>query len=391
MKKIISRLAKNQLFANKLEEAYTFLPYAFGKGKAFSPLSVTLLISYRCNLRCKMCFYYNEVEKDKTCKLIEDRAQQELTLPQIKDLIDQCADMKVKVFTIHGGEPLLYPNIFKVSKYARDKGMLVNFVTNGSLIDEAMAKKIVDAGINHITFSLDGPRAIHDEVRSIPGTFDKLIMGIKILKEMEANGAAVPSMAISTYVSAINQKRLAQVLRLVKKINIKDWGVGLITYNSDKLATETKVILGLDSSAGQASLKPIGNLESLKDEVKNINIDILNNQREACRVVNEHDGYELNIIFPSKEAINNYYDSGWNENSRCSYPWSRTVISPYGEVFPCVNLSMVDCNLGNIKENRLAEIWNGQKYIDLRNKLKENKLLPICSKCCHINNKRKLE
>ena len=73
MKKIISKLAKNQLFANKLESLYNFLPYQFGKGKAFNPLSVTLLVSYRCNLRCKICFYYNEVEKDKTCKSIEQR------------------------------------------------------------------------------------------------------------------------------------------------------------------------------------------------------------------------------------------------------------------------------------------------------------------------------
>ena len=141
MKKLISKLSKNQLFANKLEELYNFLPYHFGKGKAFHPLSVTLLVSYRCNLRCKMCFYYNEVEKDKTCKLIEDRVKEELTLNQIKDLIDQCAKMKVKVFTIHGGEPLLYPNIFEVSKYARDKGMLVNFVSNGTLLNEDVAKK----------------------------------------------------------------------------------------------------------------------------------------------------------------------------------------------------------------------------------------------------------
>lgn len=379
---IVSKLAKNQLFANKLEEAYNWLPYHFGRGKAFHPLSVTLLVSYRCNLRCKMCFYYNEVEKGKTCKLIEDRSSEELTLSQIKDLIDQCAKMKVKVFTIHGGEPLLYPNIFEVSRYARDKGMLVNFVTNGTLINEVMAKKIVNAGINHITFSLDGPRSVHDEVRSVPGTFDRLIKGIGILKDMEAKGAVVPNLSISTYVSAINQKRLAQTLRVINETGIKDWGVGLITHNSDKLAMATKNRLGLDCEDGH------GNLEGLKDEVKNINIDILNNQREACSVVNSHQGYSLNIIFPSKDAINNYYNPGWNEISTCTYPWSRTVISPYGEVFPCVNLSMVNCILGNIKEKSLSNIWNDKPYALLRKSLKRDGLLPLCSKCCHINNKR---
>lgn len=388
MKKIISntisKLAKNQLFANKLEKLYCLLPYILGDGKAFNPLSVTLLVSYRCNLRCKMCFYYNEVEKDKTCKLIEQRSTEELTLVQIKDLIDQCSLMRVKIFTIHGGEPLLYPNIFEVSKYAKDKGMLVNFVTNGALINKAMAEKIVDAGINHITFSLDGPRPIHDEIRNVPGTFDRLIAGIKILKDMETDGAVVPNMSISTYVSAINQKKLAQTLRVINKTGIKDWGVGLITHNSDKMAGTTRNILGLNSKEGH------GNLENLKDEIKNINLDILNNQREACKVVNRNDEYGLKIIFPSKEAISNYYNPDWNEDSRCNYPWSRTVISPYGEVFPCVNLSMIDCKLGNIKEDSLSDIWNGGAYRVLRKNLKKNKLFPICSKCCHINNKRNL-
>lgn len=383
MKNIISMLAKNQLFANKLEALYNYLPYHFGRGKAFNPLSVTLLVSYRCNLRCKMCFYYNEVERDKTCKLIEDRTQQELSLPQIKDLIDQCADMKVKIFTIHGGEPLLYPNIFKISKYAKDKGMMVNFVTNGTLVNENMAKKIIDAEINHITFSLDGPEKIHDEVRSIPGTFTRLMAGIKILKDMETSGAKIPALSVSTYVSAINQKRLAQTLRVVNKTGIKDWGVGLITHNSDKMAVATRNILGLEGEGH-------GNLGELKDEVKNINLDILNNQREACRIINEGKDYNLSIIFPSKEAINNYYNSDWNEVSKCVCRWSRTVISPYGEVFPCVNMSMINCLVGDIKKQRLKDIWNGKEYVNFRKELKKHGVLPICSKCCHINNKRKL-
>ena len=382
---IISRLSKNQLLSNKLEALYNYLPYHFGKGKAFNPLSVTLLVSYRCNLRCKMCFYYNEVEKDKTCKLIEERTQQELSLLQIKDLIDQCAKMKVKIFTIHGGEPLLYPNIFEISKYARDNGMMVNFVTNGTLINEEMAEKIIDAGINHITFSLDGPKQIHDNIRGVPGTLERLIAGIKILKDMESNGSTIPALSVSTYISAINQKKLAQTLRVVNKTGIKDWGVGLITHNSDKLANETKEILGIDSSAH------IGNLEELKDEVKNINLDILNNQREACRVVNEGSDYGLDIIFPSKDAINNYYNSEWNEVDKCTCRWSRTVVSPYGEVFPCVNMSMVDCVVGDIKSQKLKDIWNGKKYIDFRQKLKKHGVLPLCSKCCHINNKVKLK
>ena len=77
--------------------------------------------------------------------------------------------------------------------------------------------------------------------------------------------------------------------------------------------------------------------------------------------------------------------------SKCTCRWSRTVVSPYGEVFPCVNMSMINCLVGDIKKQKLKDIWNGKRYVNFRRKLKEYKLLPICSKCCHINNRRKLE
>jgi len=380
-KSVISKLAENQIVGNFLEKTYCDLPYKFGKGKAFHPLSVVLLISYRCNLRCKMCFYYNDIEKDKTCKLIEDKVEEELTIEEIKGLIDDCAEMGVKIFTIHGGEPLLYPNIFEVSKYAKNKGLLVNFVTNGTLINLEVAKKIVDAGINHITFSIDGPEKIHDEVRSIPGTFKRVLNGIKLLQGMEG----APSMSVSTYISAINQREIANTIRIVKDSGIKKWGVGLITYNNNKLALATKSILGIATSSSEQ-----GNLEQLKDEVKNIDIKVLLKQREEVIRKNKNSRYGLDIIFPSKVAIEKYYDQGFNELDKCKYPWARTVISPYGEVFPCVNLSMIGCILGNIKNESIKKIWNGQKYVKFRNKLKENGLFPICSKCCHINNIRKL-
>ncbi len=382
MKKIIKSLGKNKNLAKCLEHLYCKIPYLFGNGQAFNPLSVVLLVSYKCNLRCKMCFYYNDSEKDNTCNLIKNRANEELTLGQIYKLIDDASYMKVKILTIHGGEPLLYPDIFKISNYAYEKGLLVNFITNGALLSEKIAKKIVNAKINQITFSLDGPEAIHDNVRNVKGTFKRLMLGVKNLKNLEEKGYKIPNLCISTYISAINQNKIKDIIDVIKNIGIKDWGVGLITHNGEKLAIATSKILKINKNKNQ------GNLENLKDEVKNIDINILKKQREIVSTKNKK--YQLEIIFPSKKAIENYYNPGFNEMDYCLLPWSRIVISPYGEVFPCINLSMIGCVLGNIKEKSLKDIWNSQRYINFRKKLKKNKLFPLCSKCCHINNLKKI-
>ena len=98
----------------------------------------------------------------------------------------------------------------------------------------------------------------------------------------------------------------------------------------------------------------------------------------------------INIIFPSKKAIDNYYNSHYNERNYCLIPWARTVVSPYGEVFPCVNFSLIGYTLGNIKEKSLKDIWNAIPYKDFRRMLKKRGLFPLCSKCCMINNIKKL-
>jgi radical SAM protein with 4Fe4S-binding SPASM domain len=375
---IMKILMKNSLIARAAEDMYCKVPYYFMNGRAFNPLSVVLLVTYKCNLNCKMCFYYNENESDNTHRLIRERATEELKPEQIYRLIDEMHSLRIRVLTIHGGEPLVYPGIFDISKYASRRGIMVNFITNGTLISEETAKNIVDAKIGNITFSIDGPENIHDTVRNRQGTFQKLIRGINNLREMEKKRFQIPDLSVSTYISGINAEKISELHDIVKGTGIKRWGVGLITYNNAKMAEMTKEILGITGGRGQ------GNLENLKDEIKEIDIEKLLKERELLK--SKNNDYRIDLIFPSVKAIKNYYDVFYNEVDHCLYPWARVIISPYGEVFPCVNLSMIDYKLGNIKEKSLKEIWNSKEFIEFRRKIKKNKLFPMCSKCCVINN-----
>ena len=56
-----------------VKRIYASLPYYFSYGAAFPPLSAVLLLSYRCNCRCRMCFYYNKLEKERTLELVQKR------------------------------------------------------------------------------------------------------------------------------------------------------------------------------------------------------------------------------------------------------------------------------------------------------------------------------
>ncbi len=373
----IKLLQKNAFVARFMEDMYSRIPYVFMNGKALAPLSAVLLLTYRCNLRCKMCFYYNETEKNATQNLISARKNEELTYGQICAFIDDAAGMGVRVLTLHGGEPLVYGDVFKISAYAASKGMLVNFITNGVLLDEKVIDKIIDARINSITISLDGPESAHDDIRGMKGAFKKIVQGIKIFKEKQKQGLPVPRLSVSTYISAMNQSGIMGLFETIRENGIANWGVGLVTYNSEKISAETKKILGISGAHGQ------GDLSGLPDEIIKLDKKALIEVRDKLKKENSRAG--LQIIFPSAASIENYQDPYFNEVNYCLEPWARVVISPYGEVFPCIPLSMVNADMGNIKDEPLSRIWNGKKYVQFRKKIKKSGLLPICSKCCTIN------
>jgi radical SAM protein with 4Fe4S-binding SPASM domain len=379
---IIKLLQKNKFIARVAEDMYSRIPYYFMNGKALSPLSVVLLLTYRCNLRCRMCFYYNEAEKSNTQSLIHRRKNEELTSEQIKKMIDDISAMNVRVLTLHGGEPLVYNEVFDISKYAASKGLLVNFITNGILLNENIIDRIIDAKINSITISLDGPDYVHDEVRGMKGAFQKIMDGIAILKSKEKEGKSIPKLSISTYVSAMNQKAVLELFEIIKGTGITDWNIGLVTYNSEKLSAATKKIIGINDDKGQ------GDLSNLPDEITGLDAAAVLAAQKVLKDKNVQ--AHLQITFPSREAIAKYSNPAFNEVNYCLYPWARMVVSPYGEVFPCIPLSMVNADMGNIKDKSIREIWNGEKYTAFRKTLKKHKLLPICSKCCTINNIRKL-
>ncbi len=375
-------LQKNKYLGRLAEDMYSRLPYVFMRGKALAPINVLVLLTYRCNLRCNMCYYYNENEKSNTANMIDKRKADELSYDQIIKLIDDIAAMGVKVLTLHGGEPLIYENLFPISKYAVSKGLLVNFFTNGILLNEAVIDKIIDARINTISISVDGPADIHDRIRGAKGAYDKIIKGIGIFKRKEKEGLEIPRLLISTSVSAMNQDGLPELLKGIKASGLKDWNVGLITYNGTKLSEATKKILGMEGP-GQ------GDIGNLPDELINLDPDKMLEVRG--QLIRENSDADINISFPSVRAVKKYGDPAYNEVDYCLFPWARAIISPYGEVFPCILLSNLNADMGNIKDKSFKDIWNGEKYVAFRKLLKKKKLLPVCSKCCAINDNKLLK
>lgn len=113
--------------------------------KLFNP-EIRIETTNRCNSNCIMC------PREKL-----NRPQGVMDFQLFKDILDNVRDYGItNVFLGGYGEPLLDPYIIKRVKYVKGMGLFANFISNGSLMSETMAKGLIDAGLDEVRFSFYG-------------------------------------------------------------------------------------------------------------------------------------------------------------------------------------------------------------------------------------------
>jgi heme d1 biosynthesis radical SAM protein NirJ len=143
-------------------------PVMMGSG----PVVIWNLIR-RCNLACKHC-YATSADIDFAGELSTD---------EVYSVMDDLQAFGVSVLILSGGEPLLRPDIFEISKRAKEMGFYVGLSSNGTLINDSNITDIEGIGYDYVGVSLDGMRDTHDRFRRKQGAFDDSIQGIRLCHE----------------------------------------------------------------------------------------------------------------------------------------------------------------------------------------------------------------
>ncbi len=123
----------------------------------------------RCNLHCVHC-YGSASDKDPA---------EILSTEQAKSFIRDLAEFGVPVILFSGGEPLLRQDIFELARFAGGLGLRTALSTNGTLITEATAQKIKNAGFAEVGISLDGIGTNNDRFRGKKGAYEAALRGIR--------------------------------------------------------------------------------------------------------------------------------------------------------------------------------------------------------------------
>ncbi len=135
-----------------------------------APVNATWEVTYACNLSCIHCL--SDSGRKRTGELNTEQALR---------VIDQLAAEKVFQFNIGGGEPFMRPDFLDLMDHAHDKGIVTCISTNGTLIDEAIARRL-DHPLVYIQVSLDGAsEKANDAIRG-RGSFGKVMNALGHLR-----------------------------------------------------------------------------------------------------------------------------------------------------------------------------------------------------------------
>lgn len=137
------------------------------------PLSGSVELTRRCNLRCIHCYAGPAAASDGAA---------ELSTAEWHRLLDEVTRAGCLYFLITGGEPLLRPDFREIYRHAKENGLLVTLFTNATLVDEAVADFFTELPPRSIEISLYGAGpAVHDAITGVPGSFQRGLQGIQRL------------------------------------------------------------------------------------------------------------------------------------------------------------------------------------------------------------------
>src|SRR5690606_12116804 len=123
-------------------------------------------LTRRCNLRCPHCYMEGGTAEES-----------ELTTRECLDLVDALPALGTEMLILTGGEPLLRRDIYDIALAASERGIWVVMGTNGVLVNDDVARRMVDCGVKGVGMSLDsihpampicvrgGPKAWEPSVR----------------------------------------------------------------------------------------------------------------------------------------------------------------------------------------------------------------------------------
>jgi MoaA/NifB/PqqE/SkfB family radical SAM enzyme len=344
-------------------------------GWARTPRQITLDLTHRCNLRCSFCFYQGGEDPFRG----EGKRGAFLSFETLKErVIDR---FSTPDYYLTGGEPFLYPELESLLRHLREKGKRVFVSTNGTLLTETWAEKIVREGLfEKMDISLHGPEEVHDRVSGVEGTFQKIREGVLFLHEWKKRlGEKRPQIGLACTIHSQNIPFLKELAHLAREWSVDSLTFGNVAFTSHQNIEAHKAFSQRENLKEDFSMSQLvlGAPEhGLTKEDVAVYIQTLQEIQDAFG-----DSFSVLPVPPyrEEEIWRHYFDFDWVYRRECRYPWTTLRIAPSGKVIPCLGVIV-----GDIQEEKVDRIWNNRAFRSFRKKLYRAKLFPGCFRCCKL-------
>jgi len=282
------------------------------------PLTVSLELINRCDLECVAC--YQGFRNDAKQAIIDDKILDKMFLDFKKN--------KLPALMISQSEPLLYKNIEKVLKKAKEAEIMDVFIfTNGTLLNEKACKMILESSVTKLFVSIDA--ATEKTFASVRIPVSKRLLNEDRLEKLENN--------VKRFIKMRNElNRKTPVVR-VSFVDLKE-----NHHEVEAFKEKWKDIVDLVEVQKETSMK-------FYDKLKKENIHLL-----------------------EEKSLKKY---------NCDKPWGEISIYSDGSISPCCNLTGKKIPIGNIKDSTIKEMWDGVKMNAVREGLMKNTPIKVCQAC----------
>lgn len=323
--------------------------------KVADPRRVTFELTMRCNLNCRMCF------RDKSNK-------EELTLEDINQVIDNLKP-SVDEISLIGGEIFLRSDIFDILDLLRDRGFIVNFHTNGTLIDEDKVERLSEYdNFKRIGFSLDGTRELHNKIRGSNSAFDKTIEGIKLM------AGAFPT-AVNSVIMGENIDQLEEIFLILNGLGAVEYRIEPEMFSTEEDVNITKGLLAIDGDYIITQIKEDGQYDYPFEKFQEV--------KKKLKGLSRDTGMRFNIA-PKVADIDDreFYHGTIREKKKlfCKHLLVPRIDAQGGLIF----CHLIKKEFGNLADKSLEEVWNSGEIMEFRKKLLRNNLSPVCKRCCRL-------
>ncbi len=308
------------------------------------PLMCAFETTLACNAGCRHCG-----------SAAGSARKQELSTEEARGLMSALARLGCRKVTLSGGEPLLRQDWPELAQTVRELGMAVELITNGIEVGRQV-ERIAEAGFRSVSFSVDGPEPVHDELRGVPGCLRELLRGAR---ELKARGVRIGAV---TQINRDNLHHLEAIHDLLVKEGFDGWQVQLTTPHGRAKEVDGLCLSPEDLPELEKTLLAL----ALKEAIF----------LQAADTIGYMSAGEPRLR-GGKASRKRFWGS-------CQAGLRLVGVTSDGTVRGCLSMSE-NFNEGNIRERSFEEIWSDPDGFAYNRQFDKTQLQAGCKECAFGN------